>query len=1406
MSRIFISHSSEDNFEAVALSDWLAAEGWNDVFLDIDPNRGIVGGERWERAIHQAATRCEAVIFVITTNWLASGWCMREYALARGLNKKLFAVIVDPVTPTRSIPNELKGTWQVVDLSAGNDLRLVRSVLPGSHEEKHVGFSETGLRRLKLGLEKAGLDPRFFQWPPKNDPARIPYRGLRPLEAVDAGIFFGREASIVEAMDRLRGLRDAAAPRLLVILGASGAGKSSFLRAGLLPRLERDDINFLPLPVIRPERAPLYGERGLLSAFEAAVPNRPRATIRVAIQSGLSGVQSLLAEIVEISSAQTLLEDQAARPPTVIISIDQAEELFRGEVAEEGASLLALLRDLAAKDKPPVIVVFAIRSDAYDALEHAKAFAGMPQATLPLLPMPQGSYKEIIEGPSRRFTEAGGKLLIEPQLTMRLLDDLDKAGGSDTLPLLAFTLEQLFLENRGASTLRLSDYETFGGLKGVIDAAVKRAFARADTDPRIPSDRAARETLVRRGLIPWLAGIDPDSKSPRRNIARRSDIPAEAKPLVDLLIEERLLTTDRKAFKDPETGAESQIVTIEPSHEVLLRQWGLLEGWLQDDLGLLTTLEGVKRGARDWQANLRSEAWIAHRGQRLSEALALDARPDIAARLDVVDRAYMAACRDREESLEAEADQRRKERQDEQARRLSDAQKLATSERRAANRMRIGFIVVLFFAAIASILGGVAIYQKSLSEIERNKAEAALWLSQSQSELRSGNIAQAVESAHRAMDAMPSKDTRSGLLAALASISPHLLGSLDISPAGVATVTWAEEDTANVATGDGRLRFISVASPQHRPQWMDATVEPFRSLTSSPIAIQKIPNGDVLTLYDDATVSLVREQSKIAEVANPGSMDKIAALAHSASIGLTGKVLAFATLDDRLVSLRCDWNAIDQAKICLKKNVANLAVKAGVQSVAISPDELTIAFSDRTGIIHLCDIELTACDVQSASLGGKILSLSWSTGGQQIAAGTQAGDVVILDRSLRDIGRAAVGQAITDLAWRPISDQLIAVCAAKSVCLLKFSNGGALDVATRFVGHRDKITRLAWSPQGSAFVSIGDEGQLLMWSVDQDRSVVSSLPPCGAGLLSMIDVSPDHLKIAGGGDGGVLCLWSISDHRLAIVPGTNQAKITALAWNKRQEIAALREDGTLDVLSAATGRVTTLATLPIEPFSRIAWGSDDQTIVATISDGRVAFLNFSRPTASAQTGKFLPDSDGASGIAVRPSSGEFFLSYTNSKLGVIDPHTLTLLTTIDSPPSYSGSLAVSPAGQLLAATGSDFEIGLYDLSQNRLTQKLSIDIKETHSVAFSPDGSKLAAFSAANNNLYVWDMLAPRPLLLEKLDLAHIGLFSSSGAHASWIAWLSSSTIAAAMSEGTVAIIDLDESKWVERIHNLGLQ
>lgn len=179
--------------------------------------------------------------------------------------------------------------------------------------------------------------------------------------------------------------------------------------------------------------------------------------------------------------------------------------------------------------------------------------------------------------------------------------------------------------------------EALGRVKGSIEAAVERALKAADDDSAIPRNRAARLALLRRGLIPWLAGIDPESGAARRRVARLSEIPTEARPLLHHLVEQRLLATD----VSQDTGE----ATIEPAHEALLRQWSLLEGWLAEDAGLLAVLEGVKRASRDWAANGRNRAWLSHQTDRLAAAERLSARPDLAANLDPTDQAYIAACR-----------------------------------------------------------------------------------------------------------------------------------------------------------------------------------------------------------------------------------------------------------------------------------------------------------------------------------------------------------------------------------------------------------------------------------------------------------------------------------------------------------------------------------------------------------------------------------------------------------------------------------------------------------------------------------------------------------------------------------------------------------------------------------------
>jgi hypothetical protein len=118
LSRLFISHSSKNDDFAIALKDWLIRDGWSgpdDIFLDLDPERGIAAGQRWVHTLEDAATRCEAVLFLVSEDWLASKWCADEYQLANRLNKKLFALLIDDIAHER-LPGGLTAQWQMVRL------------------------------------------------------------------------------------------------------------------------------------------------------------------------------------------------------------------------------------------------------------------------------------------------------------------------------------------------------------------------------------------------------------------------------------------------------------------------------------------------------------------------------------------------------------------------------------------------------------------------------------------------------------------------------------------------------------------------------------------------------------------------------------------------------------------------------------------------------------------------------------------------------------------------------------------------------------------------------------------------------------------------------------------------------------------------------------------------------------------------------------------------------------------------------------------------------------------------------------------------------------------------------------------------------------------------------------------
>jgi hypothetical protein len=401
----------------------------------------------------------------------------------------------------------------------------------------------------------------------------------------------------------------------------------------------------VPLPIVRPERAVLSGERGLARAIHdlragLGLAEPLLGEIKNACRpEHVQQLRSWLAEARQAARAR-LFDAPAGQPaPTLVLPLDQAEELFNADAGPEAPRFLELLAALVRQEAgvaPAMIVAVTIRTDRYEPLQIAPELTGVHRVVFDeLKPLPPAGYKDVITGPARRATAAGRRLHIEPVLVDRLL--AETAEGADALPLLALTLERLYRDFGADGDLTLAEYEQMGGLAQVVQHEV---------DKLLPSDLAERQAqldILHDAFIPWLATINPDSDQPMRRLARWDDLPAASHPLIQRMVDTRLLV---KSTRDGQT-------VVEVALESLLRQWRELAAWLRDEAQDLKDADSLERAAADWHASGRNDSWLLE-GTRLTETEALAAQPGFGNRLDPT-RDYLNASRQREnDRIEAE--------------------------------------------------------------------------------------------------------------------------------------------------------------------------------------------------------------------------------------------------------------------------------------------------------------------------------------------------------------------------------------------------------------------------------------------------------------------------------------------------------------------------------------------------------------------------------------------------------------------------------------------------------------------------------------------------------------------------------------------------------------------------------
>jgi WD40 repeat protein/DNA-binding SARP family transcriptional activator len=518
-----------------------------------------------------------------------------------------------------------------------------------------------------------------------------PYKGLSAFEEADAADFFGREALAERLVGRLGEAGEFA--RFLAVVGPSGSGKSSLVKAGLLPALRGGAL---------PGSDKWYIVELLPGShpFEELEIN----LLRVATNPALSLAEHLRRDRRGLARAARLA--LPGEGDELLLVIDQFEELFTlVEDRDEAKRFLDNLHAAATEPRSRVRVVVTLRADFYDRPLMHPDFSALVQArTEVVVPLSADELERAIRLPAER---AGVE--VEPGLATALVADTVQQPGA--LPLLQFALMELF-ERRGDHTLALADYQALGGVEGVLEGRAEAVYgglaeagqaAARQLFLRLVTLGEGVEDTRRRALLSELEGLGGDSPDGGMG------------PVIEAFGKARLLSFDR----DPLTRTP----TVEVAHEALLREWGRLREWLdgsRDDLRMQRVLGGA---AADWEKSGREESFLL-RGVRLDGYAAWQETSGLA--LTGGERAYLEA------SLAAR-----------QARREAEAQRQAREaalERRSRRVLR-GLVAVFAVAAVvAGLLSLFAFSQQRIAARAAQVNQSLALAAQSRLALQAGNL------------------------------------------------------------------------------------------------------------------------------------------------------------------------------------------------------------------------------------------------------------------------------------------------------------------------------------------------------------------------------------------------------------------------------------------------------------------------------------------------------------------------------------------------------------------------------------------------------------------------------------------------------------------------------------------
>ena len=1150
--------------------------------------------------------------------------------------------------------------------------------------------------------------------------ARNPYKGLRPFNEADAFDFYGREAFVERLLQRWS--HPGPGSRFLAVVGPSGSGKSSAVRAGLVPALRRGRIEGSDewfITELTPGRHPMEE----LEAALLRVAARPPAGLLQVLDSGPRGLLQAVDRVVPEGSELVLI-------------VDQFEEAFTlTEDESERSLLLESLRVATADPASRTRIVVTLRADFYDRPLNYPRFGPLLGASTEVMtPLAPDELEQAMVRPAGSVG-----LRVEPAVVAQVASDVAEQPGA--LPLVQYALTELF-ERRDDGTLTLAAYRDIGGVGGALAARGEQLYSARDTVGR----EAVHQLFLR--LVTLGEGVaDTRRRIPLSELSAIELDPEAMHAALDAFGRHRLVTFDR----DPATRGP----TVEVAHEALLRSWPRLREWIDAGRGDVRTLRRLADARSEWERSEREPSFLL-RGSRLDQFESWAEGTDLS-----VGRTELGY-------LRASATKRDEERGAESARRDHER----ALERRSVKRLRALVTLFAVAALIAASLTLVAKNQSDRAERESRVATARelagaavanLEVDAERAVLLAMKAVQATRSADGSVLPEAEEALHRGVVASRIVLTvPGVGGALDWSPRGVFVTEGPEQsgviDIRDATTGKRVLSFHG-----HDIDVNDVAFSMDGSMlaTAGDDGMLKVwgpATGDSLWTFAGTGVvggpSFSADGSLVAAVwPDEGKVRVLDALEGGPIRTFTRRpqLSGYTTFSpDGTMLAVSTWATFGTLVFDLGTGKIAFRLRGGPGRAAWAPDGRRIATGNGDGTAQLWNGRTGEPILTWSAHRAGVRSVDWSPDGSRLVTASADGTAKVWEvtakgaREQLSLSAQELTAGVQSAIFSPDGTQVMTsdtkITATKVWDVGISGDAEWMNIPTQPNEDPFWPGDVEFLPDGRRLASTGEEGGISIWDLKTGRELRTI--GVGGSPISSFDLTADGSAIAAGRDNGLATAWDVTTGE-ELFSTQHHAEVVDVEWSQDGEhLVTATWPGPIRILDTTGDVVRRLDEEGNIYITSARFSPDGRFVVTAVRPGLGGAQDFRQTIWDWEHGKVVGSIDPGAGrndtyLAVFDPTGRLIATNGSDFPRIWDVETGRSAVVLATRPSDLSDIVFSPDGSRLAMGGADGIVRLYDATSGEQVLALRGHEGAVARLAFSPDGTKLASESL-DGTVRIW--------------------------------------------------------------------